>query len=54
MSMGLCPTRGSRAWEPRYKVSKGICSSWGKYMYKVQFPNDSPGNFLFINAGCSP
>ena len=20
MSMGLCPTRASRAWEPRYKV----------------------------------
>ena len=24
MSMGLCPTRASRAWEPRYKMSSSL------------------------------
>ena len=31
MSMMLCPTRASRAWEPRYKLSTGVTFFFRKF-----------------------
>ena len=48
MGMGLCPTRASRAWEPRYNLRMQILSYLGLKLLLVE---DILSDFSDNNCG---